>query len=127
MTKDMRDIEYFYGLIQFDMNDNHPDWECVTSHNDLTFADCYRMDSDYWGGFDHMKSHILEDLALVAFGGYPTPSPVLKNVKRMILRLTKEQFNWASNQFAKGTDDFTVASALLNKIRPEQIFYNKGF
>lgn len=62
-------IKTFVSTITFDTNSKHPDSQ--NAHG-LTYADTYRMDTNYFEDTYAMREYIAEDLSLVAGGGYST-------------------------------------------------------
>ncbi len=62
--------------IYFDTTEGHPDSKGMKN---LEYSDAYRIDTDYFMGYDSIDSFIRQDLALVAGGGYDTDN--IENVK----------------------------------------------
>lgn len=59
----------FKAKITFATDNKHPD---TNKMERLEFEDVYKINEDYFFGYDHIISHIKNDLMLVAGDGYNT-------------------------------------------------------
>lgn len=75
----------YIGKIIYRMTENHPDWEYSkkSTKYKYTFEDNYFFNSDIYGNEDvkNIKSHIKNDLMLVAGGGYSTEHIIVDKVE----------------------------------------------
>lgn len=59
--------------ITYTMDEEHPDIQYVkdwTPEKVFEFSDTYFINKDYFNGEDHIRDYIINDLKLVAGGGY---------------------------------------------------------
>ena len=75
----------YNGKITYTMTENHPDWEYSKKSikYKYTFEDNYFFDSAIYGNEDikNIKSHIKNDLMLVAGGGYSTEHIIVDKIE----------------------------------------------
>lgn len=63
----------FKAKITYTIDKNHPDYDCCPVNKrdgTLEYSDIYKIDKGYFNGYEDMIEYIIDDLLLIAGGGY---------------------------------------------------------